>query len=109
MREQKQPGYAVASVKVPQGDLTGAQMRNLSQIATDAGDGLLRVAMNQNVLLAFVPVVHLKRVYAALREAGLAGASAPPDPSGVVADGEVGRGNQGGLHDGLNSRHDVGV
>ncbi|HTS47056.1 MAG TPA: nitrite/sulfite reductase [Bryobacteraceae bacterium] len=76
IRQQKQPGYAVVTVKVPQGNLTGAQMHGLAAIARDAGDGLLRVAVDQNLVLAYIPLRNLRRVYAALRQIGLADAGA---------------------------------
>jgi sulfite reductase beta subunit-like hemoprotein len=74
VREQKQPGYGVVTVKVPQGNLTGAQMRGLANIARNAGDGLLRFSITQNVLLGYIALRNLKRVYAALREIDLADA-----------------------------------
>lgn len=76
IREQKQPGYAAVIVKVPQGNLTGDQMRGLADLARVAGDGLLRVAVDQNIVLAFVPRHQLRRVYAALRGLGLGDAGA---------------------------------
>jgi len=69
---QKQPGYAIVTVKVGQGNLTGEQMRGLADLSEQAGDGSLRFSMNQNVVLAYVPVGALKRVYGALGELGLA-------------------------------------
>jgi sulfite reductase beta subunit-like hemoprotein len=76
IREQKHPGYAVVTVKVPQGNLTGDQMRGLAGIATDAGDGYLRFTMDQNVVLGSIPLRNLKRVYAALQAIDLAGGGA---------------------------------
>src|SRR5580698_5135895 len=76
VRRQKQPGYAMVTVKVPQGNLTGAQMRGLAVIARDAGDGLLRVAIDQNLVLAYLPLHQLPRIYAALLAIDLAGAGA---------------------------------
>jgi sulfite reductase beta subunit-like hemoprotein len=76
IREQKHPGYAVVTVKVPQGNLTGDQMRGLAGIATGAGDGYLRFTMDQNVVLGSIRLRNLKRVYAALRTVDLAGAGA---------------------------------
>ena len=69
---QKQPGYAAVTVRVLQGNLTGRQLRALGRIAASAGDGLIRVTIEQNLLLAFVPLGELPRVHAALAEAGLA-------------------------------------
>ena len=52
---QKQHGYPIVTVRVPQGNLTGDQMRGLASLAEQAGDGYLRVSMDQNVILAWVP------------------------------------------------------
>src|SRR5689334_19154865 len=60
---QKQAGYSIVTVKVPQGNLTGDQMRGLASLSEQAGDGALRFAMNQNVVLGWVPVGALSRVY----------------------------------------------
>ena len=68
---QKQTGYAAVTVKVPQGNLTGDQLRSLARISSTAGDGLVRVTIDQNLLLAFIPLARLPRVHAALEEAGL--------------------------------------
>jgi sulfite reductase beta subunit-like hemoprotein len=76
IRRQKQPGYAMVTVKVPQGNLVGSQMRALASIARDAGDGLLRVAIDQNLVLAYIPLRQLPRVYAALEAIDLGGAGA---------------------------------
>ena len=76
VRPQKQAGYAIVSVTVPQGNLTGAQMRGLAELAEQAGDGSLRFSMNQNVVLAWVPAGAVKRVYGALVGLGLADAGA---------------------------------
>ncbi len=46
---QKQDGYAIVTVKTPQGNLTGHQMRALADLTDQSGDGYLRFAMNQNV------------------------------------------------------------
>src|SRR5207248_5133693 len=69
--EQKQTGYAVANVRVDQGNLTSEQMRGLARIAADAGDGLLRINIDQNLLIAYIPLGNLRRVHAALQEIGL--------------------------------------
>src|SRR5580700_3369692 len=60
VRPQKQTGYAIVSATVPQGNLTGDQMRGLADLAEQAGDGCLRFTMNQNIVLAYVPVGALK-------------------------------------------------
>ncbi|HLH44669.1 MAG TPA: nitrite/sulfite reductase [Bryobacteraceae bacterium] len=68
---QKQSGYAIVTARVNQGNLTGDQMRGLASLSEQAGDGLLRFTMNQNVVLAWVPVGALPRVYGMLAELGL--------------------------------------
>src|SRR5579862_2051023 len=69
---QKQPGYAIVTVKVTQGNVTGGQMRGIADLADQAGDGAVRFTMNQNAVLAYIPQGALNRVYGALKELGLA-------------------------------------
>ena len=76
IREQKQTGYAMVTVKVAQGNLTGEQMHGLAHIARSAGDGLLRVTVDQNLVFAYVPLRALPQVYYALDRIGLAQAGA---------------------------------
>jgi sulfite reductase beta subunit-like hemoprotein len=71
VRPQKQAGYAIVTVMTPQGNLTGDQMRGLASLAEQAADGALRVTMAQNLVLAYVPVGALQRVYGALSRMGL--------------------------------------
>ncbi len=68
---QKHEGHSIVTVKVPQGNLTGDQMRGLASLCEQAGDGSLRVTMQQNVILAWVPNGALTRVYGILTELGL--------------------------------------
>lgn len=74
--EQKQTGYAAVTIRVDQGNLTSDQLRAVAKIARTAADGLVRVAIEQNLVLAFIPKARLRQVYAALGEAGLNGANA---------------------------------
>ncbi len=76
LREQRQTGYAAAVVRVNQGNLTGDQLRGVARIASAAGDGLVRIGIDQNLVLAFLPLGELPKVYAALREIGLGEAGA---------------------------------
>jgi len=76
IREQKQTGYAMITVKIAQGNLTGDQMHRLAHIARTSGDGLLRVTIDQNLVLAYVPLRALPQVYNALHQVGLADAGA---------------------------------
>ena len=70
---QKQKGYSIVSVTVPQGNLTGDQMRGLAAIADQAADGYLRFSMNQNAIFGWVGDGALKRVYGALKALNLDG------------------------------------
>lgn len=81
VKPQKQAGYAIVTVKVPNGNMTGDQMRDLARISEQAADGFLRVTMAQNVSLAWVPMGALERVYGALNAINLAG-----DRSGEISD-----------------------
>lgn len=76
VREQRQHGYVMVTVRVDQGNLTGEQMLGVAWIASGAGDGLVRFTIDQNLLVAFIPLCRLKRVYQALDDLGLAGAGA---------------------------------
>ena len=71
VQEQKHPGYAIVIVRVPQGNLSVAQLRGLADLTEAAGDGNARFTMDQNVALGYVRVSHLRRVYSALRMLGL--------------------------------------
>ncbi len=73
---QKQLGFVAVTVKVEQGNLTSHQMRTMAKLAADSGDGYLRITIGQNLVLAFVARHNVRRVYAALKQAGLAGAGA---------------------------------
>jgi sulfite reductase beta subunit-like hemoprotein len=68
---QKQDGYAMAVVTVPLGDLTGAQMRVLADLAIAFADGTARVSVSQDLLLRWVPTGDLPSLYARLAAAGL--------------------------------------
>ncbi|HEV3199471.1 MAG TPA: nitrite/sulfite reductase [Bryobacteraceae bacterium] len=74
--EQRQLGYAAVTVRADQGNLTGSQLQGIARIAATAGDGLVRVSIDQNLLLGFVPLGRLQRLYNALDELGLAAAGA---------------------------------
>jgi len=76
VEEQKQTGYAMITVKVQQGNLSSSQMRELAKIAREAGDGCLRVSVEQNLVLGFVQLGFLPRVHAALKAIGLGNAGA---------------------------------
>jgi sulfite reductase beta subunit-like hemoprotein len=74
--EQKQAGYAAVTVRVDQGNLTSGQMRGVARLAADTADGLVRIGIDQNILLGFVPLGRLRGLHAALAELGLGDAGA---------------------------------
>jgi sulfite reductase beta subunit-like hemoprotein len=76
VEEQKQTGYAMVTIKVQQGNMTSTQMREVAKVAREAGDGCLRVSVEQNLVLGFVQLGLLPRVYAALKAIGLGEAGA---------------------------------
>lgn len=74
--EQRQTGYAAALVRVNQGNLTGDQFTGIAQLSKAYGDGTVRVTMEQNLLLAFLPLARLPQLYAGLRALDLADSGA---------------------------------
>src|SRR4051812_20181161 len=56
VKAQKQTGYAAVIVRVEQGNLSGEQFRGIGRLASDAGDGLVRVMIEQNLMLAYIPL-----------------------------------------------------
>lgn len=76
VEEQKQTGYAMVTVRVNQGNLTSSQMRSLAALSREAGDSAIRIAVEQNLVLGFIQLANLPKVYAALEAIGLAEAGA---------------------------------
>ena len=81
VRAQKQFGFVTATVTVPLGDMTSEQMRVMGDLARAYGDGTVRVSVEQNLLLRWVPVGDLRELYRRIAAAGLGLAEA-----GSVAD-----------------------
>jgi sulfite reductase beta subunit-like hemoprotein len=81
VRPQKQFGYLMATVTVPLGDLSSAQMRVLGELARAYGDGTVRVTPDQNLVLRWVNACDVRQLYKRVAAAGLALAEA-----GSVAD-----------------------
>jgi sulfite reductase (NADPH) hemoprotein beta-component len=71
VRPQKQAGYSSVSVTVPLGDLTGAQMRVLADLAAAFGDGTVRTTHDQNLLFRWVRTGEVGALFARLAAAGL--------------------------------------
>jgi sulfite reductase beta subunit-like hemoprotein len=70
-RRQKQPGYALVTATVPLGDLTGAQLRLIADLAVAYGDGTARVTNDQNLLFRWIRAEHVQEIYRRLAAAGL--------------------------------------
>lgn len=68
---QKQEGLNWVGVALPTGRMTAAQMRGLSSIASELGDGDIRLTVWQNLLLSGVPTARIDRVKAAIGAIGL--------------------------------------
>lgn len=73
---QKQDGYFLATVVLPLGDLSGAQMRALADLVDEHGAGEARLANDQNIVLCWIPGDRLEAVYRRLCELRLGDADA---------------------------------
>jgi sulfite reductase (NADPH) hemoprotein beta-component len=71
VRLQKQFGYAIATVTVVLGDLTSEQMRIIGELSRAYGDGTVRVTVDQNLVIRWVPVSELRELYRRLAAASL--------------------------------------
>lgn len=76
VKPQRQSGYVVVTAKVPQGNMVSSQMRAAADLARKAGDGLVRVTIDQNLQFAWIPQDRLREVYAELAKANLADSGA---------------------------------
>src|SRR5580658_7949095 len=68
---QKQQGLFWIGVVLPVGKITAAQMRGLAKIATEFGDGDIRLTVWQNLSLSGVPADRVAAAEAAVAELGL--------------------------------------
>jgi sulfite reductase (NADPH) hemoprotein beta-component len=71
VRPQKQDGYSVVTVTLPLGDLTGAQMRLLADLALGYGDGTVRVTPDQDLMLRWIRTSDVRELHRRLDAAGL--------------------------------------
>lgn len=76
VKAQAQPGYVIATITVPLGDLTSDQARAVATIAVAYAGGSLRATAEQNLCLRWIGEADLPEVFAALERAGLAEAGA---------------------------------
>lgn len=71
VKPQKQAGYSVVTVTVPLGDITGAQLRVIADLAAAYGDGTVRTTLEQNLLFRWVRTGDVPELYRRLAAAGL--------------------------------------
>ena len=69
--EQKQPGYYVAHVKLPLGDIYLHQFHALADIVRKYTGGGARTTQEQNLAFRWIPEGYLHEVWKALKEIGL--------------------------------------
>jgi len=81
VRPQKQEGYVLVTVTVQLGDLTGAQLRVLADLALACGDGAVRVTHDQDLVFRWVRAGDVPELYRRLAAArlGLGGANTLAD------------------------------
>jgi sulfite reductase beta subunit-like hemoprotein len=70
-RPQRQRGYSMAFVTLPRGDITSAQMEAIADLIETYGNGTLRTAQDQNLLLRWVRSEDLPALHARLLAIGL--------------------------------------
>jgi sulfite reductase (ferredoxin) len=73
---QKQPGYTVAAVTLPLGDMSARQARQLADIARRFSGDNIRTTVEQNIVLRWVAESDLVDLYRELSRIGLAEAGA---------------------------------
>lgn len=72
VRPQAQEGYSVVLVKLPLGDFTPLQGRELADLASEFGPGSVRFTADQNVIIRWVPSGDTPQIYERLVKVGLA-------------------------------------
>jgi sulfite reductase (NADPH) hemoprotein beta-component len=72
LRPQKQSEYSQVTVSLVLGDISSGQMRAVAQLARAYGDGMVRVTVDQNLVLRWVRSGQVPGLYRRLAAAGLA-------------------------------------
>jgi sulfite reductase beta subunit-like hemoprotein len=73
---QKQRGFSAVVIRLALGAITVEQLRGLSKVVVDFGEGELRTTNEQNLVLRFVPDARLPALHRELGRLGLAKAGA---------------------------------
>jgi len=68
---QRQPGYAVATIALPVGDITAWQMRQLADLARKFSGDNIRTTVEQNIVLRWISEADLPGLYRELKAIGL--------------------------------------
>lgn len=76
VRAQKQAGYRIVTILVPQGNMSASQIHAVARLSEQVGDGLMRVTIEQNLVLAWVPEAKVRQVYSVLKQIDLAASDA---------------------------------
>jgi len=69
---QRQPGYTVATVTLPLGDLSTSQFRSVADMARRYAGDHVRLTVEQNLVFRWVSEADLPPLYAELQQIGLA-------------------------------------
>ena len=72
LRGQRQAGYVVATIALPLGDITSAQLRALADVVRSFTRGTIRTTVEQNFVLRWVSQSDVPALHEALDAAGLA-------------------------------------
>ena len=73
---QTQPGYHVATVKLPLGDASAEQLRAIAELSRKFGNGTVRATNQQNLILRWIPSQKLYALFRGLVAIGLGEADA---------------------------------
>ncbi|MDG2381369.1 MAG: nitrite/sulfite reductase [Pirellulaceae bacterium] len=76
VRDQRQAGYATATVALPLGDITPHQLRKLADIVREFTQGTIRTTVEQNFVIRWVSKSDLPALFEALDAIGLSEAGA---------------------------------
>lgn len=76
VRAQAQAGYVTATVRLPLGDITSAQARKLSDVARRYCGDSIRLTVEQNAVLRWVPEGDLPELFSELAAIGVSEAGA---------------------------------
>jgi len=71
IRDQKQPGYVIATVALPLGDITANQLRSLADLLRRFTNGTMRTTVEQNLVIRWVSKADVPALFDGLDAVGL--------------------------------------